>query len=176
MMYARVGRVISQEIKINRDRKTKSRMLRVAITSDKDVQTVEYFSGYGDNSVPPVGADVVVLAIGEAWKIAIASRCGIEPTGNEPGTHEIRSTDAIGTTVKARIILHADGNIEVIPAAGGKITLASDVDILGSIDMTGTIGGTTVFNGAASNTHKHDAGDLLDSGGNPCSGTTDVAG
>lgn len=163
-MIIQVGKVISSSIRENKDRKIKSRILQVEITSKKDVQSVEYFSSFGDDSVPPPGSEVIILALSPSWKIAIASRAQIEPESYGPGDYILRSTDSAGNTVQALIRLKANGNIELIPSSG-------------VIEVTGVIQGSTVFNGANSDEHVHSAGTptaplILDSLGNPCTGAT----
>lgn len=151
-MRAEIGKIISQEITFNRDRSVESLMLKVELSSELDVQTVEYFGGFGDNSIPPIGAEVVVLSVGSAWKIAVASRRSIKPDPGSAGDRILGSTNSTGTEIKAQIKLLANGDIAIIPSSG-------TLKVLGDIEITdGIIKGNNVFNGQDSDKIKSGVG------------------
>lgn len=105
-----IGTVTGFKIGKNRNGTKDVLLLQVRITEDDDIQTVEYMSAAGDDSVPPIGSRVTVLQAGSAWKIAIASQDGIAPSMGE-GERKIYSSD--GTTIAAFINWLADGTLEI---------------------------------------------------------------
>ena len=105
----RIGTVTGREIKQNRDSVTEFIMLQVEFLPD-DVQTVALYSQAGEDTSPPDGSQVIVLQIGEAFKIAIASDDGISPS-MEPGEKKIYSS--LDSDIKAFINLLNSGIIEL---------------------------------------------------------------
>ena len=133
-MGVRSGTVQGREIRANRDGRT-ARLLQTEITSADDIQTVEHVTESGEDTSPPDNARVIIVQIGEAWKIAIAVDDQIEPEV-APGEKKLYSTNTAGDTQQAFIRLRNNGDIEV--SADGNITATA----AGSI--TGTAG--TVIN------------------------------
>ena len=86
-----IGTVTGFEIGKNRDASQDVLLLQVQISEPDDVQTVEYMSAAGDDSVPPIGSRVTILQAGSAWKIAIASQDSIVPSMDE-GERKIYSS------------------------------------------------------------------------------------
>lgn len=72
------GTVKGYEIKVNRNSEQKVLMLQVAISSEDDVQSVEYMTYAGDNSIPVIGSIVTILEAGRSWKIAVSSKDAID--------------------------------------------------------------------------------------------------
>lgn len=105
-----IGTVTGREITKNRDGLVNKLMLQVRITADDDIQTVEYYSQAGDDTSPPDGSSVIILSIGEAWKIAIGTDDGIVPSMS-PGEKKIYSTSS--GSISAFINLKEDGTIEI---------------------------------------------------------------
>lgn len=68
------GTVKGYEVKKNRNSDQGVLMLQVAISSEDDIQSVEYMTHTGDNSIPVIGSVVTILQAGSSWKIAIASK------------------------------------------------------------------------------------------------------
>lgn len=86
-----IGIVTGFEIGKNRNGTKDVLLLQVRITEPDDIQTVEYMSAAGDDSVPPIGSRVTILQAGSAWKIAIASQDSITPVMGE-GERKIYSS------------------------------------------------------------------------------------
>lgn len=97
-----IGRVTGREIVANRDGTKQSLMLQVEITDPEDIQTVELISQDGEDTNPVDNSRVVIIPIGQAYKIAIAVDDGIEPDSTQvPGEKKIYSSD--GGVIKAFI-------------------------------------------------------------------------
>jgi hypothetical protein len=103
---AEIGTVTGFEIKPNKDGTSSRRMLQVKFNGDDDdIQTVEQFCEFGNDSVPiidlpdasppVVGTKVIVISITESWKIAIAADDNIEPSMLE-GEKKLYSLDNTG--------------------------------------------------------------------------------
>lgn len=106
----RIGRVVGREIKINKDGDRPVMALVIEMTDTEDIQTVELFSGHGDDSSPVDGSLVAVFGGGAARKIAVSVNDGIAPT-SEIGEKYLYSI-ASGV-VSAFIKLLVNGNIEI---------------------------------------------------------------
>ena len=108
-----IGTVTGFEIGPNRDGTKDVLKLQVQISDPDDIQTVEYMSSAGDDTIPPIGSIVTILSAGPAWKIAIASNDNIAPSMSE-GERKIYSSS--GGVIKAFInflntgILELNGN------------------------------------------------------------------
>ena len=105
-----IGTVRGFEIGPNRDGTNDVLLLQVEMSDPDDIQTVEYFSGAGDDTIPPVGSLVTILSVGRAWKIAIASNDNIAPSMTE-GERKIYSSD--GGVIKAFINWLSSGILEL---------------------------------------------------------------
>jgi len=105
-----IGTVKGFEIGKNRDGTKNVLLLQVEMSDPDDIQTVEYFSGAGDDTIPPEGSLVTILSVGSAWKIAIASNDNIAPTMDE-GERKIYSSS--GGAIKAFINFLKDGTLEI---------------------------------------------------------------
>lgn len=105
-----IGTVTGYEIGRNRNGTRDVLLLQVRLSEPDDVQTVEYMSATGDDSVPPTGSRVVVLSAGPAWKIAIAAQDEIKPVASE-GERILYSQES--GSIKAFIALRTDGNAEI---------------------------------------------------------------
>ncbi len=105
-----IGQVIGREIKKNRDGSSDKLLLTVEITETDDIQTVELMRQAGEDTNPPDGSKVLILSVGDAWKIAVASDDGIVPSVN-PGEKKLYSTNS--GAIQAFINLLADGTIEI---------------------------------------------------------------
>lgn len=131
-----VGSVQDAAVEINRDAERPTRLLTTELTSPADVQTVELYGSPGEDTNPAPGTRIVVVAAGEAWKIAVAAQDQIEPT-SEPGDKRLYSTGADGVAVQAEIMLYNDGRIE-ISNSNSSVRLDSDgaVDVEAASDLT----------------------------------------
>lgn len=105
-----LGTVTGQEIKQNRDGDHPVRLLQVEFAPD-DVQTVEWMANSsGDDSAPPVGSRVLVLAISTAYKVAIGIDDEIDPEV-EAGERKLYSSE--NGAIKAFAYFKKDGGIVV---------------------------------------------------------------
>lgn len=106
----RIGKVTGRSTGKNRDGTDNVLLLQVEISDPDDVQTVQLMNPAGENSNPPDGSQVLIIDIGSAFKVAVATDDGIEPFGS-PGDKQIYSVD--GGLIKAFINLLTSGNIEL---------------------------------------------------------------
>ncbi len=105
-----IGIVTGFEFGPNRDGTKDVLKLQVQIADPDDIQTVEYMSSAGDDTIPPVGSIVTILSAGPAWKIAIASQDNITPSMSE-GERKIYSSS--GGAIKAFINWLSSGILEL---------------------------------------------------------------
>lgn len=84
------GIVKGFKVEKNRDGEKNVIMLQVEMSAPDDVQSVEQINHGGEQYNPPVGSQVVILNLGDAWKVAIASDDDVEPDAL-PGEKEIYS-------------------------------------------------------------------------------------
>lgn len=105
-----IGTVTGFEIGPNRDGTKDVLKLQVQIADPDDIQTIEYMSSTGDDTIPPIGSIVTILSAGSAWKIAIASSDNISPSMSE-GERKIYSSD--GGVIKAFINFLSTGILEL---------------------------------------------------------------
>ena len=117
-----IGTVRGFEIGPNRDGTNNVLLLQVEISDPDDIQTVEYFSGAGDDTIPPEGSLVTILSVGRAWKIAIASNDNITPSMSE-GERKIYSSD--GGSIQAFINWLSGGNLELNGNGNSAVTFAA---------------------------------------------------
>lgn len=105
-----IGRIVGFVIDRNRDAETATLQLEIEISDDQDVQTVDLFSQAGEDYTPPKDSRVVTLALGEAFKVAVAVNDGQEPQ-TEEGEREMYSL--AGGERKAKIRLLTDGVVRI---------------------------------------------------------------
>jgi hypothetical protein len=106
-----IGTVVGSEITKNKDADEDSRVLQVELTNADDIQSIEQLGQTGEDSNPQPGARVIVLDLGPAYRVAVATSDGITPTAAE-GEKEIYSYDANGNKL-AYIKLVSDGTVEL---------------------------------------------------------------
>jgi phage gp45-like len=111
------GTVTGHKIGKNNDGDKLVVLLQVQISDEDDIQTVELFTQAGDEGIPPVGTEVIIVSPTKNRKIAIAASDLIEPEDGA-GNREIYSQS--GGAKKARIKLNS----------GGLILFANDVEDL----------------------------------------------
>lgn len=111
------GIVKGFELKKNRDAEKKTIILQVELSDFDDVQSVELINAAGQDYNPPNGSQVIVLDLGNAWKVAIASDDGVESEA-DPGDHEIYSTDAAGETKIAFVKCTRNGALPITKING----------------------------------------------------------
>lgn len=117
-----IGTVKGFQIGPNRDGTNDVLLLQVEMSDPDDIQTVEYYSGAGDDTIPPKGSLVTILSVGPAWKIAIASNDNIAPSMAE-GERKIYSSDS--GVIKAFINWLAGGNLELNGNGNSAVTFSA---------------------------------------------------
>lgn len=76
-------------------------LLQVRLRDDKDIQTIEYMTPPGDDSIPPNGAKVIILQVSPSYKVAIANRDKITPTvGAGEKMIYSQASDAVAAFIK----------------------------------------------------------------------------
>lgn len=138
------GRVRGREIRKNRDGITDKILLQVELTSPDDIQTVEWINHDGEDSSPPDNSLVVVVAVSNSYKIAIACDDGILAE-SQPGEKIIYSQ--LNGTKRTSIVLSPDGSVvidtkDTSGAQQSKIELTAGGDIninsIGNINLNGS--------------------------------------
>lgn len=131
-MEISAGTVTGRTTATNRDGTRAARLLQTMITDAKDIQTVQLVGQAGEESNPPNGSLVLVLAEGESFKLACATADAIIPD-LPVGGKRIYSTDVQGENVMAEVRLLPTGAISISNSAS-SITMAVD----GTITFHGT--------------------------------------
>ena len=104
-----IGTVKGFKVGKNRDGTKDVVLLTVEIYKD-DIQTVELMTHAGDDTIPPDESKVIVLSVGDAWKIGIATNDGIKST-MDAGEKQLYSS--ANDIIKAFIKFKKDGNLEI---------------------------------------------------------------
>lgn len=127
------GIVTGREITTNKDGDETVEMLEVQVSDNNDIQTVQLMTQAGDNSSPPDGSLVVIVDVGDAYKIAISVQDNITPTTN---AGEKKFYSSLDGAIKAFINLKDNGDIEIENDAGANVKVLSDgnVEIQGNTD------------------------------------------
>ena len=104
------GKVLDSEIGPNGDGDTDVRILTVELADGDDVQTVEYYDDGGRDYLPPDGAEVVIVDVSSAHRVAVAVDDRQTPAVGK-GEQELYSLEADGETKAAKIKLDQAGAI-----------------------------------------------------------------
>jgi hypothetical protein len=180
-MTTRLGIVSGRSIGQNHDLGGPAvRLLQVMMTDESDVQTVQLVGQVGEESNPPNGSLVVVLAAGESFKLAVATDEGVEPV-MAIGGKRIFAVDDEGVVI-AQVCLDPDGLVTVSNNAAsftmspdGAFTFSGtsadfNCPVSSSVSMTApTVEGTTdvTFAGKSALTHIHSGGTISGNTGVP---------
>jgi hypothetical protein len=116
------GNVTGQEIKPNMGAENPRRLLQVQVTDDQDVQTVELFGPSGEDTAPVNGSRVIILQIGNAWKIAIGVDDGVTPTADS-GEKILYAIN--NGAIAAKIHLKADGKVDLNGGTKSAVSYAA---------------------------------------------------
>lgn len=100
-------------------------LLNCQLEDPEDIREVEYWYAGGNYSLPSVGDSVIIAEISPEYLVAIATNRDIQ-TVEENGETSLFSTD--GDTIKSKISLLKDGNIE-LENDSSTITLNKNGDI-----------------------------------------------
>lgn len=133
---------------------TKAQTLEVAVLARETLQEVERFAHFGLTTRPPIGAEVIVLCLGGGrdHPVVVAD----EDRRARPAGELAEGETCIYATGGARIVLRADGSVEV-EAAGdlkvtGKLSVTGDMEASGNVkDLVGTLAALR----SAYNVHVH---------------------
>ncbi len=146
-MQILTGKVRERQLTKNRDGSTDKILLQVELTSPDDIQTVEWINHDGEDSSPPDNSLVVVVAVSESYKIAIACDDGILSEAS-PGEKIIYSQ--LNGAKRTSVFLKTDGSliidtkdtsgvqksvIELEPGGDISITSESNINLNGSSDF-----------------------------------------
>lgn len=109
-MKAKLGTIKGSEIRKNRDSNSNSRILNAEISSREDVQTVELINGQGEDFNPEDEDVVLIISLGDAYKIGLLIDDGIEPDASIlPGEKEFYSKSS--GVKKAKLKLNKDSEV-----------------------------------------------------------------
>jgi len=121
-LQVRIANSIARAVVNLVDDAKKQQMLQLGVLATEDIDDAENFQTYGFSSVPLAGAEAVVLFPGgdraHPLVVAVADR-RYRPTGGQAG--EVVVYNSAG----AKVILQADGDIEVQPAVGREVFIRS---------------------------------------------------
>lgn len=127
-----VGRGVVKKV----DDARKLQELQISALAGEVRDEVERFQQFGFTSVPEAGAETVVLFVGgnreHALAIAVDDR---RYRLKNLGSGEV----AVYNKTGAKIVMKANGDIEVTPKSGHKIRLAGDVAVTGTLEATGDV-------------------------------------
>lgn len=114
-MSAERGFVNSSEIAKNQDNNVVTRNFQAQMGEVDDVQVVQHYGSSGEDSNPPVGANLAVVIIGN-YKITVAEDDGILDDTLSPGEKIVYGSDAGAITSFIRFlktgILEINGNAD----------------------------------------------------------------
>lgn len=105
-----IGTVTGRQIAKNKDGDNDVLLLQCTLSSNEDVQTIEYVGQPGEDVNPLNGTAVMIIPISESYKIAIAADDGIVPSMSE-GEKKIYSIS--GGTIAAFINFLESGVLEL---------------------------------------------------------------
>lgn len=136
--------------------------LQIEMTEGDVRAEVEHAEAYGFTSRPKSGAEAVVVFVGGRRDHGVAVAVGDR-------RFRLLNLEAGGVAVYndtgAKIVLRANGDIEVTPKSGQKLKVSGSVEVTGDLTATGTVKGTTDVVGGPSNrslaSHAHAAGSLV---------------
>lgn len=117
-LATRVANMVARGVVELADDTKKMQLLQLGVLEGDPVDAAEFFQAYGFSSVPLAGAEAVVLFPNgdRSHPIVIAATDRANrPTGGEPGQVTVHHYKG------ARVIMTADGNVEVRPGAGGQV-------------------------------------------------------
>lgn len=150
----RVSNMVARAVLRVADDAKKIQIVQVDLLDGETRDDIERFQNYGFTSVPREGAEAAVIFVGgrrdHGLCIAVDDR-----------RYRLKDLEAgevaIYNDAGARVLLKASGEIELTPKPGQIISLASNVEISGNLNASGTITGTTdvVGGGKSLKTHTH---------------------
>jgi phage gp45-like len=116
--------------------------------ADQPLPGLEYFQHFGFRSVPPVGAEAIALQIGGAGGHLVVVACADRATAPvDMGVGDA----AIFSSIGARVLVRADGSIDITTPSGGAVQLDAAGQVLLNAGVVGVarLGDTVSFTGTA---------------------------
>lgn len=171
-LSVRISNLIGRGVVKSADDAQQVQELQVELLTDEVRDEVERFQEYGFTSVPRDGAEVVIAFVGGRRDQGFA-------LGVEDRRYRIKNLSkgevAVYNDTGAKIVMKANGDVEVTPKAGQKVRLSGDTVVAGDLQVTGTANVTDCVAGTVSlKTHKHGAGTLVSpSSGGSVTGASD---
>lgn len=150
----RVANMVARAVVSAVDDAKKVQVVQLDLLEGETRNEVERLQNYGFTSKPRAGAEAAVIFVGgrrdHGLAIAVDDR-RYRVTNLESG--EV----AVYNDTGAKIVFKANGDIELTPKPGQKVKVASNVEITGDVNATGTITGSTdvVGGGKSLKTHTH---------------------
>jgi hypothetical protein len=114
-----IGEIKSSEVRKNKDGETDVLMLTTELADPDDLQSIQLVTQSGEDYHPKEGSKIIIVTIGESFKVAIACDDGIVPTVDE-GERRMYSIDS-GGSVAAVIYLKSDGTVEINNGGGTAV-------------------------------------------------------
>ena len=105
-----IGTIVSISIGTGYRNDKPAVLLNCQLEDPEDIREVEYWYSAGNYSLPSVGDAVIIAEISPEYLVAIATNRDIQ-TVEKHGETSLFSTD--GDTIKAKVSLLKDGNIEL---------------------------------------------------------------
>lgn len=144
----RVDNMVARAVLKRADDSTDTQLLQLEVLEGETRDGVERFQEYGFTSVPREGAEVAVVFVGGRRDHGLA--IGVEDRRYRIGNLSAGEV-AVYNDTGAKVVMKANGDIEVIPKAGQKLKVTADVEITGDLTASGEVTG----NGVALSTHTH---------------------
>lgn len=159
-LAVRISNVIGRGVIKRVDDAKKVQELQVDLLDGETREEVERFQQYGLSSHPPVGSDCVVIFVGgrrdQGYCLA----------AEKQGTRIINLSEgevALYNDTGAKVVMKANGDIEITPKAGQKLKISTSVEITGSLDVSGNVAadGDVTAGAISLNSHIHSGSALV---------------
>ena len=139
------GTIRNTAVKANRDGDNSVRMLDVEMSSPSDLQSVQLVS-IGEDYHPLPGAKVMVVQVGNAWKMAIVLDDGLRPSAGEGERfiYSLTTAAALAAVIKLRndSTMELNGDADFAVAFNDLKTAFNDLkaDFNALVTLFGTMG------------------------------------
>lgn len=155
-VHRRLMNLLSRGVVSAVDDSKKLQLVQLDLLDTETRDEIERFQNYGFTSVPEAGAESVVLFVGGRRDHGLAIVV-------DDRRYRLKSLAegevAVYNRTGAKIVLKANGDIELTPKSGQKVKLASPVEISGDVSVTGTLTASAdvVGGGKSLKNHIHSA-------------------
>ena len=105
-----IGNITGTSVEKNRDGENEVRMIQATIYTDDNAESVQLARPHGEDTNPNNDSKILVISVGDAYKIGILLDDGITPSMQQ-GEKKIYSVDA--GAIKAYINFMKNGNLEL---------------------------------------------------------------